>query len=82
MTGKIKRLFGDRPYGFITGDNGEDYFFHESEIVTDASEIEIAEGQSVEFDTTRNQHDRQGRLCAVRIMVKGFVAANVKVGAL
>lgn len=82
MTGKIKRLFSDRPYGFIIGDDGKDYFFHESEIVTDASEIEIAEGQSVEFDTTRSQHDRQGRLCAVRIIVKGFEAANVKVGAL
>lgn len=70
MTGKIKRLFTDRPYGFITGDNGEDYFFHESEIVTDAQEIEIAEGQSVEFETAHNQHDRQGRLCAVRVMVK------------
>lgn len=82
MTGKINRLFRDRPYGFITGDDGNDYFFHESEIVTDASEIEIAEEQAVEFDTTRSQHDRQGRLCAVRIMLKGSAAANVKVGAL
>ncbi len=70
MKGKIKRLFTDRPYGFIAGNNGKDYFFHESEIVTDAPEIEVTEGQAVEFETVRNQHDRQGRLCAVRVMVK------------
>lgn len=74
MKGNIKRLFTDRPYGFITGDNGEDYFFHESEIVTDAPEIEVTEGQAVEFETAHNQHDKQGRLCAVRVMVKGAKA--------
>ncbi len=70
MKGKIKRLFNDRRYGFITGDDGKDYFFHESEIVTDSSEIEVAEGQEVEFETALNQHDRQERLCAVKIMAK------------
>lgn len=74
MTGKIKRLFSDRPYGFISGDNGKDYFFHESEIVTDAPEIELTEGQAVEFETAHNQHDRLGRLCAVQIMIKGAKA--------
>lgn len=68
MTGTIKRLFTNRPYGFISGDNGEDYFFHESEVVTDATEIELTEGQGVEFET---EHDRKGRLCAIRVMVKG-----------
>ncbi len=74
MTGTIKRLFADRRYGFISGDNGEDYFFHESEIVTDAPEIELTEGQKVEFETERSQYDRKGRLCAVRVMVKGAEA--------
>lgn len=74
MTGKIKRLFSDRPYGFISGDNGEDYFFHESEIVTDAPEVELTEGQEVEFETALNQHDKKGRLCAVRVTVKGAKA--------
>lgn len=71
MSGTIKRLFTDRPYGFISGDNGEDYFFHESEIVTDTPEIELTEGQGVEFET---RHDRKGRICAVRVMVKGAEA--------
>lgn len=70
MKGKIKRLFNDRRYGFIAGDDGEDYFFHESEIVTDAPEIEVVEGQGVEFETAINKYDRQGRLCAVRIIAK------------
>lgn len=71
MTGKIKRLFNYKPYGFITGDDGEDYFFHESEILADSPEIEITEGQVVEFGTIRNKYDKKGRLCAVQIKLKG-----------
>lgn len=74
MKGKIKRLFNNRCYGFIAGNDGEDYFFHESEIVTDVPEIEVAEGQEVEFETAINKYDRQGRLCAVRVTVKGAEA--------
>ena len=30
QTGKVKFFNRRKKYGFITGDDGEDYFFHES----------------------------------------------------
>ncbi|WP_296154502.1 cold-shock protein [Ruminococcus sp.] len=28
MRGRIKRFIEDKGYGFITGEDGQDYFFH------------------------------------------------------
>lgn len=30
MNGKIKRVVGDKGFGFILGDDGAEYFFHKS----------------------------------------------------
>jgi cold shock protein len=49
MTGTIKRIVGDRDFGFITGGDGmiQDYFFHRD----DAPEWErLREGQAVTFE--------------------------------
>jgi CspA family cold shock protein len=35
MDGKVKRFNELRGYGFITGEDGEDYFFHYSMIISD-----------------------------------------------
>ena len=32
-TGKVKFYNREKRYGFVTGDNGTDYFFHESMLV-------------------------------------------------
>jgi CspA family cold shock protein len=32
MTGRIKKIVSDKGFGFITGDNKKDYFFHRSDL--------------------------------------------------
>ena len=48
-SGVIRRLVRDRGFGFIKSDDGQDLFFHRSELqgVTFDS---LQEGQSVEFE--------------------------------
>jgi CspA family cold shock protein len=46
--GKIKRLVTDRGFGFLEGENGNDLFFHHSE-VNGSSFEELREGQNVSY---------------------------------
>jgi CspA family cold shock protein len=47
MQGSIKRLVPDRGFGFVTGDDGAEYFVHRSEV----SEWDrLAEGSPVTFE--------------------------------
>ena len=47
QTGKVKFFNRRKKYGFITGDDGEDYFFHESGL-TDG--IYVKDEDKVEFN--------------------------------
>jgi CspA family cold shock protein len=62
--GKIKKLIVEKGFGFIEGDNRDEYFFHHSAVVEGRIE-ELSEGQTVEFSETRGP--------------KGLRAENVKV---
>ena len=62
--GKIKKLVSDRGFGFIEGEQGDDLFFHHSE-VQETTFDELREGQSVQYEIG------QGR--------KGPCATSVKV---
>jgi cold shock protein len=46
--GTIRKLMVDRGFGFIKGDQGDDLFFHRSEVQGVAFE-ELQEGQKVEY---------------------------------
>ncbi len=48
MKGKVKFFDQGKEFGFITGDDGKDYFVHKSGLEND---ITISEGDSVEFST-------------------------------
>ena len=48
MKGTVKFFNGMKEFGFITGEDGKDYFVHKSGLTGD---IEISEGDSVSFDT-------------------------------
>lgn len=61
--GVIRRLISDRGFGFIKSDDGQDLFFHRSELL-DVSFGLLEEGQNVEFEK------RQGS--------KGPKAVNIK----
>lgn len=52
MTGKITRVVPDKGFGFITGEDGQDYFFHQSAL-TDARPNELVEGAAVTFDPVK-----------------------------
>ena len=49
MNGTIKRLVGDKGFGFILGSDGSEYFFHQS-ACNDTPFYELREGQAVTFD--------------------------------
>lgn len=50
LKGKVKWFNGQKGYGFITGDDKNDYFLHFSEIQMDGYKT-LNEGDSVEFGT-------------------------------
>ena len=49
MKGKIKKLIGERGFGFITDENGKEVFFHRSALAGEDFNA-LEEGTSVEFD--------------------------------
>jgi len=63
LKGSIKRIVGDRGFGFISAEDGSEVFFHRSSV--EGIEFEsLQEGANVEFDTEEGP--------------KGPRAANVK----
>jgi CspA family cold shock protein len=66
MTGQIARVVQDKGYGFISGDDGQDYFFHRSAVQEDAEFGHLAPGTRVSFDVS---HGPKGlRAEAVRVV--------------
>ncbi len=63
-TGTVKKLVGDRGFGFITAQDGSELFFHHS-AVQGAAFDSLTAGQHVEFDVQQGE--------------KGPRAANVRV---
>jgi CspA family cold shock protein len=49
MTGTIRTLRGDKGFGFIKDESGQEYFFHQSAIYGETM-AELREGDSVTFD--------------------------------
>ena len=51
-TGKVKFYNKEKKYGFITGDDGKDYFFHASGVSND---IYLKDGDNVEFKVVEGE---------------------------
>lgn len=51
MIGKVKEYNPARRFGYIKGDDGEEYFFHQSEIKTPSGSI--SKGYTVQFSPSR-----------------------------
>ena len=49
-TGTVKKVISDRGFGFITADNGNDYFFHRGALDTSLDFDRLVGGEKVEFD--------------------------------
>ena len=61
----IARLVGDRGFGFIRDERGQELFFHATSVEGAAFE-ELHEGQSVEFERERDTRGRGDRAAHVR----------------
>ncbi len=55
MTGKVRK-YGKRGFGFITGDDGGDYFVHQSSILMDGYRF-LQVGDKVTFNIELNKEN-------------------------
>lgn len=53
QSGKIKKLVRDRGFGFISGSDGREVFFHQSGLVGMVFDS-LQEGTEVEFDVEKS----------------------------
>ena len=65
-SGTIVRLMGQRGFGFIREENGQEVFFHASG-VTGVAFDDLREGQAVTFDVERDTRGRGERAVNVRL---------------
>jgi CspA family cold shock protein len=49
-TGTIKKLVSDRGFGFITAENGKDYFFHRDGLASSMDFDRLTGGEKVQFE--------------------------------
>ena len=49
-TGTIKKLVSDRGFGFITAENGKDYFFHRDGLASSLDFDRLVGGEKVQFE--------------------------------
>jgi CspA family cold shock protein len=49
-TGTVKKLVSDRGFGFITAEDGKEYFFHRNELESSSDFDRLTGGEKVEFD--------------------------------
>jgi len=49
-TGTVKKVISDRGFGFITADDGKDYFFHRDALDSSIDFDRLVGGEQVTFD--------------------------------
>ncbi len=54
-TGTVKKLISDRGFGFITGEDGKDYFFHRDGLASSLDFDRMSTGERVEFELQSSQ---------------------------
>lgn len=59
ISGTIKRLVGDKGFGFIAAGDGKEYFFHQSACMQTAFD-DLREGQAVTFDVGQGPKGPRG----------------------
>jgi CspA family cold shock protein len=50
-TGTVKKVVSERGFGFITADDGKDYFFHRDSLEASLDFDRLVGGEKVEFDS-------------------------------
>jgi CspA family cold shock protein len=49
-TGTVKKVIADRGFGFITAEDGKDYFFHRDGLTSSVDFDRLTGGEKVQFD--------------------------------
>ena len=49
-TGNVKKVISDRGFGFITAEDGKEYFFHRNSLQASLDFDRMSGGEKVEFD--------------------------------
>ena len=49
-TGNIKKVVSERGFGFISGEDGKEYFFHRDGLTSSLDFNRLAGGEKVEFE--------------------------------
>lgn len=62
--GRVKFFIADRGFGFITRDDGQDWFVHASR----CGMVPLQKGDRVEFDLEHNERDGRMQCCNVRVL--------------
>lgn len=65
MKGKVKTILGN--YGFITGEDGKDYYFNEQSLADGLTINELSANTQVSFDVQR-QHDNKMRAVNCKVV--------------
>ena len=60
-TGTVKKVVADRGFGFITSDDGKDYFFHRSVVAPPLDFEQLAGGEKVQFDVEQDPKGPRAR---------------------
>jgi CspA family cold shock protein len=60
-TGTIKKVVSDRGFGFITGEDGKDYFFHRDGLTPTVNFDRLVGGEKVEFDVEQSPKGARAR---------------------
>ena len=53
-TGRIKKVVADRGFGFITAEDGKDYFFHRNGLQLSLDFDRLQGGEQVEFEVQQS----------------------------
>lgn len=53
-TGTVKKVIADRGFGFITAEDGKDYFFHRDGLQASLDFDRLIGGERVEFDVQQS----------------------------
>jgi CspA family cold shock protein len=66
-TGTIKKVVSDRGFGFITAEDGKEYFFHRNSLQASLDFDRLTGGERVEFDVeTSPKGPRAGNVRAAQ----------------
>lgn len=61
LTGNVKKVVGDRGFGFIAADDGQEYFFHRSGLDSSLDFDRLGGGERVSFDVERSDKGPRAR---------------------